>query len=293
MNKIFIYAAMVAVLMICACSDNPTAPKYQKEIAVFGFLWAEQPLSRERAIAITWTQPITDFFDANQAAVDNAQVTITDQKSGRVYELGNDADRPGFYYNDSLFVEHETTYALAIRTAACKVTAETTTPGKITLDTPLSRTTVNQVTPENLGYEKPIVVDCPSPDQVILVDLTCQEAYQNAEYINDFGPNKYPEDQEEYDGGQNRPPRHIQITVKYADLAADEFAGQHVVYWYGAMLTFYGAHTLQILAIDANYHNYLYKENPVLNGGVRGGIGVFGSVSGEAFRLEVVKSAAE
>jgi len=32
------------------------------------------------------------------------------------------------------------------------------------------------------------------------------------------------------------------------------------------------------LAIDENYHNFLHKEHPELNGGVNGGIGVFGSV---------------
>ena len=39
--------------------------------------------------------------------------------------------------------------------------------------------------------------------------------------------------------------------------------------------------------IDDNFHNYLYKEHAELNGGIEGGIGVFGSVCGFKYDLLV------
>jgi hypothetical protein len=289
MNKAIMVIAVAALLVICACSKNPTEPDYQKEIAVYGFLWTDQPLAKQHAVSITWTRPIASYYDPSEAAVKNAQITLTDNNSGRIYPLYQDEARPGFYYNDSLFIHPQTVYSLLVQAEGRTVMAETTTPGRITLATELSRTSVNTVTPKNLGYEKPVQVNGGSPNQMMLVDISCQETYENAEYINSFGPNKYPEDQEEYDGGRDGGPKRIQALLKYDDLISDEYAGQHTIYWYGSMLVFYGSHNMQILAIDGNYHSYLYKENPTLSSGVKGGIGVFGSVSGELFRLQVVK----
>lgn len=293
MNKglLFLWAALLAAL--CACGDNPAGPAYQKEIAVYGFLWTERPLSRERAIAVTWTRPIDAYFDETSAALHDAEVTLTDRTGGRTYTLASDADRPGFFYNDSLIVRPRTAYRLMIECEGRVVTAETVTPGPVFLETDLDREAFNIVAPENLGYAKPVRITCDSPEQMILVDLTCQEDFPNAEYIRDLSPNKTPEDQEEYDGGRNGQPRHTQMTVKYADLVSAEFGGEHVIFWYGFMLNFYGRHTFQVLAIDDNYNRYLSLENPALSAGVTGGIGVLGSVSGEDYRLDVVKAVAE
>ncbi len=282
-----------ALAVFCACGDNPAGPAYEKEIAVYGFLWTGQPLSRERAVAVTWTRPIDVRFDETSAAAGGAEVTLTDGADGRTYALADDASRPGFFYNDSLIVRPRTAYRLTVRCEGRLVTAETVTPGPVLLETALDREAVNIVEPENLGYARPVRVACDSPDQMILVDLTCLEDFGNAEYIRGFRAGKTPEDREEYDGGRNGQPRHSQLAVKYADLVSEEFGGEHVVFWYGFMLNFYGRHTFQVLAIDDNFNRYLSLENPALSAGVTGGIGVLGSVSGEDYSLDVVKTVAE
>jgi hypothetical protein len=292
MKKRIVRAAVAMLMVISACSKNPAAPEYQKEVSVYGYLWVGQPLSKEHALSITWTRPIDQYYDSGEAAVKNAHITITERGSGRVYPLMADLARPGFFYNDSVLIKSRTRYTLQVQADGRLVTAETTTPDQIDVATALSRESVNTVLPKNLGYEKPVHIECPTPEQMMLVDISCQEAFQDAEYINTFGPHKYPDDQEEYDGGRNGQPKRIQVLVKYSDLVTDEYPDQHVIYWYASMLVFYGRHNMQIMAIDENYHGYLYKENPSLNGGVRGGIGVFGSVSGELFKLQVVKSLA-
>ena len=284
----FVLIGITVLSVVYSCNENPAKPDYQKEICVFGYLWGNERLTDDHAIMITFSQPITDYYDLTDAAVTGAVVTITDPDSV-VYVL-NDTWRPGFYFNDSLLIKPKTTYSIRVEINGEIVTASTTVPPLLTINTELRKDSINYVARENLGYEKPIYLDCELEDQIILVDMFCNEDYENAEYIKPFNDeHKFPDNQEEYDGGNNGEPRHIQAIVPYKDLVSDEFPGQYVVYWYHSMIVFYGSNTMQALAIDDNYHNFLYTEHPEFNGGINGGIGVFGSVCGENFELMVLK----
>ncbi len=283
--------AFVGLLLImAACSKNPVAPDFQKEITVFGYLWGDRYLSADRAIMIAWTGPIAEYYDLQKAGVQDARVTITDMESGQIYMLHNTLARPAFYYQDSLLVQPQHRYRLVVQAPDRTLSAETTTPAMPALTTSLSATTVNQVQTTDISYEKPIYLECENKDQIILVSMFCNESFSDAEYIKPFTDNNTrPRNQEEYDGGRNAEPRHIQAFMRYRDLVAPLYAGRHAIYWYGAMLVFYGSNTLQVLAIDDNYHHYLYMEHAELNGGVVGGIGLFGSVCGEEYLLHVNK----
>lgn len=292
-NTIILVLLGILLIAGAGCEKNPAKPGYQKEVSVFGFLWGNEALTAEHAIMISYTQPIYDYYDLNDAAIKNAVVTITDASSGELFQLTEDSERPGFYYNDSLIVAPKTTYLLRIHVDGSVVSAHTTVPPELKMTTELSTETVNNVYRTNLGYDKPVRLESENPDQIILVDMFCNESYENAEYIYPFiEDQKYPEDQDEYDQGMNAEPRHIQALVPYKDLVSDRFPG-HVVYWYSSMIVFYGSNTMQILAIDDNYHNYFHKEHPELNGGIDGGIGVFGSVCGQKFDLYVMKDSGE
>ncbi|MFZ5517748.1 MAG: hypothetical protein ACOY90_13970 [Candidatus Zhuqueibacterota bacterium] len=272
-----------------SCEKNPAKPGYQKEVSVFGFLWGNTALTPEHAILITHSQPIDDYYDVNEAAISNTLVTVTDENSGRTYFLKEVAGKPGFYYNDSLFVTPKTTYLLRVFLDDREVTAYTTVPPELKMTTALKIDEVNYVYRDNLGFEKPVTLETENANQIIKVEMFCNETYDKAEYIYPFtNDHKFPEDQDEYDQGANAEPRHIQTLVNYRDLISSQFPG-HVVYWYSSMIVFYGSNTMQILAIDDNYHNYFHMEHPELNGGINGGIGVFGSVCGQKFDLFVMK----
>ncbi len=135
----------------------------------------------------------------------------------------------------------------------------------------------------------PVFLDGENPDQIVMVDMYCNESWQNAEYINAFFGEDKPADRQSYDGGADREPRHIRGLARMRELASDNFPGRLVIDWYSSMIVFYGSNTMQILAIDDNYHNFIYREHPELSGGIEGGIGVFGSVCGETYRLQVLK----
>ncbi|MBD3335029.1 MAG: hypothetical protein GF355_05895 [Candidatus Eisenbacteria bacterium] len=57
--------------------------------------------------------------------------------------------------------------------------------------------------------------------------------------------------------------------------------------FYSAMMVFYGRYEVQLLAIDDNAYNYLYREHPEESGGIVGGLGVFGSAYRERSQVKV------
>jgi hypothetical protein len=292
MKRIFSAVPIAAILLlwIAGCEKNLAGPEYQKEVTVFGYLWGGERLTADHAVWIGYTKPVTAYYEADQAALRNGDVTVRERDTGAVYRLRDQSDRPGFYFNDSLLVRPKAAYQLSIAVGEKTVTALTTVPPELGITTALRTDTVNVVRPDNLSREKPIFLQCENPEQVVWVDVNCNEPYQDAEYIHPFHESmKHPQSQEEYDGGSNGEPKHIIAFARYREFASPEYPGQIVIFWYSSMLVFYGSYTMQVAAIDDNYHRFLYTEHPELEGGINGGIGVFGSMCGKTFRLQVVK----
>ena len=286
----FLLLILTSAAIINSCTKNPAAPQYQKEVVVFGYLWGKQRLTAERAILITYTQPVLEYYDLQNAGIHGASVTINDAGTGRTYLLNDSSDRPGFYYNDSLLIQPQNTYQLRVEVDGQVVTASTTVPPDLKMTTVLNRDSINYVYQKDLSRDKPIYLECESLEQIVLVDMYCNEHYKDAEYISPFHSNhKYPSDQNEYDQGKNGEPRHIQGMGKLKDFASAEYPNHYAVFWYSSMIVFYGSHTMKVMAIDDNYHKFIYKEHPEIESGVQGGLGVFGSVCGETFRLQVLK----
>lgn len=287
-QKILIFELCIVILI--GCGKNPATPEYQKEIAIFGFLWGNKPLSSEYAIMISYTQPIDEYYDLNTATIRNANVTIEDISSGEKYVL-KESDRAGFYFNDSLIIRPQTSYQLLVEVDNKLVTATTTVPPMLYIETELSTHRIDSVYQELLSIAKPIFLNCDSEEQLIVVDVYCNESWQNAEYINPFWGQEKPKEASEYGGEDgNSEPRHIMAVAKFKELVSDNFPGRYVIDWYAAMIGFYGSYTLQVMAIDENYYNFINNnEYPELRGGINGGVGVFGSVYGETYGLFILK----
>lgn len=288
LNKYIVVALLV--LTFVSCSKNSMTPDYEKEVAVFGFLWGNKPMTAERAIMISYTQPIEDVYVLEQAVIKNANVTIREISTGNLFVL-KDFDKPGFYFNDSLLPKPQTEYLLKIEVDNKVVTALTAVPPILNLQTDLKKDKIDSVFHEGLSTEKPIFIDCEDGEQILIVDVYCNETWENAEYINPFWGQKKPNDAGEY-GGQdgNSEPRHIVASAKFKDLFSLNFPGQYVIDWYVSMIGFFGSYTMQIMAIDGNYYNFINKnEYPELQSGVQGGIGVFGSMCGETYQLYILK----
>lgn len=281
---------LVLVLIVTGCDKDPAGPEYQQEVSVFGFLWGNEYLTEDHAIMIAWSQPVTEYYDLNQAVIRGAEVTLTDVNAGTSYPLTEAPEKPGFYFNEQVFIHPKTSYRLQISVDDRVVTATTTVPPTLEIETELDSVNVNQVYKTNLSKNLPIFIDCESPEQVILVDMYCNESWEDAEYVTEFFGRSEPEDAEEYEGGQNGEPRHIMGFGKYETFTSNDFPNQYVVDWYSSMIVFYGSYTLQVMAIDKNYQTYITtQEYRELESGIEGGIGVLGSMTGKTFRLEVLK----
>lgn len=291
MNNIYkLFTIGLGILILVSCGKNPAAPEYQQEIAIFGFLWGNKPLNSEHAIMISYTQPIDAYYDLNNAAIQNANVTIEEISTGEKFVL-KESNRAGFYFNDSLIIKPQGSYQLQVAVDNKVVTGTTIVPPMLYIETELSTDKVDSVYQNLLSVEKPIFLSCESNEQIVVVDVYCNESWQNAEYINPFWGQEKPTDASEY-GGQdgNSEPRHITAVAKFKELISDNFWGRYVIDWYAAMIGFYGSYTLQVMAIDDNYYNFInHNEYPELRGGIDGGVGVFGSVCGETYRLFILK----
>lgn len=287
--KMWFLFTVIGMLLFMGCAKNPEAPVYEKQITVFGYLWGNRPLNADHPILIAHTRPIDEYYELEKAAIPNAEVTITETSSGTQFTLADTPQKPGFYFNDSLIIQPKHTYRLEVNVAGEIVSAATTVPPMLHLTTGLNADSVNRVYPKNISKTYPIFMESESPDQIVLVDMYCNETFENAEYINPFFGQERPGNREEYDGGVDGEPRHIMGMGRLREMTSDDFPGSYVVDWYSSMIVFYGSNTMQVLAIDDNYHNYLYREHPERSGGVEGGIGVFGSLCGEDYELMVLK----
>jgi hypothetical protein len=287
---LFVMVVLAGLILFVGCDRIPSKPEFDSKISIYGFLHGNQPLSEKYAILITTTQPPEAYYDINAAAVRGAEITLTDMTNGISYPLTATSEKPAFFYNPAIMIQPNTTYRLSVTLGDETIEATTTVPFELVLETKLDPDSVNDAYHENLGYDKPIYIECDNEEQLVLVNMYCNEMYQNARYIYPFQKDlETPSSQEDYDGGVNGAPRHIMAMVPYKYLIAPNFENRHTIFWYASMIVFYGSNTLGVLSIDENYHHYLTGEHPVLSGGVENGIGVFGSVCGEDYELNILE----
>mgnify|MGYP001571870253 CR=1 FL=1 len=130
-------------------------------------------------------------------------------------------------------------------------------------------------------------MECAEPEQIFVCDVFCLEDWRDARYINPFGPHDRPSDPDEY-GGANGEPRHIFAFFRIRDVVRNE-QGYYRIDFCNAMMVFFGRYDVNILSVDRNTYNWLYRDHPEENGGVSGGIGVFGSACRRNWNVQVAE----
>jgi len=274
-----------AILFLGAgCSGDTTGPAPEEKVALFGYLYVGEAITEENALYLTRTRPVDAVYDPMEAGVRGALVTL--RKEGATAEDTLGMVLPGYYAHGGVVIEARTTYHLrVVLEDGGELTASTTTPDSIAF---LREPAVlpDSMAQSRIAFDHPIVIDGADPEQILLVDVYCLEDYRSARYIHPFGPEDYPQDYKEY-GGDDGPPRHIfaYLRLKNLERAPDGY----LISWYGDMMAFYGSYDVGVYAIDENYYNYLYRDHPELNGGVSGGIGVFGSACRGEYRVRAVE----
>lgn len=275
---------LVAVLL-SACGTGSTRPTFVEEIALFGYLYVGETVSGSAAIRLDRTLPVDRYYDAGQAAILNAFVTLRADSAVLADTLHMVA--PGVYANPALIIRARTTYHLEAHIEGKTLRASTTTPWAF--ETPREPRVMSEgvMSQSAIADSFPVVVACPDPEQVFLVDVYCLEEWQNARFIHRIGGGQdTPQSYDEY-GGANDEPRHIAAYFRLKDIRQSDEG--YRVSFYGDMMWFYGQYEIGVFSIDENYYNYLYRDHPELNGGVSGGIGVFGSAFRKQYSVKVVE----
>jgi hypothetical protein len=264
--------AACGLLAWVGCGGDTAGPPTADEVAVFAFLYVGEPVSAANAVRVSRVQPVDATYDPVQAAVENAVVTLT-AEGGAAETL--EAAAPGAYADSTVVIAPRTTYHLRVEIPGERVlTATTTTPPAVRIDGGPPQLP-DSVRHEVLQDEYPVYVTCDDPEQILLSDVYCLEDWRTARFIYPIGPDDTPQSYDEY-GGDDDEPRHIFAYFRAGDVVQDD-GGRYLVDFYGAMMAFYGRYTVHVSAIDRNTYDSLYKDHPEENGGIVGGIGVFGS----------------
>jgi hypothetical protein len=283
-------AALLVAILLSACDSGSTKPKFEEEIVLFGYLYVGGTVSDTTAIRLERTRPVDQYYDVGRAAIRDAVVTLradsTAPNSPAIMYTLRMAE-PGVYTTTGMVIREKTTYHLKAIIGGTTVTATTTTP--FAFATPREPRTLSTgvMTQSAIADSFPIVVACPDPEQIVLLDVYCLEDWQNAHFIHRFGDQDTPQNYDEY-GGDNGEPRHISSSpFRLRDIHASDEG--YVISFYGDMMWFYGRYQIGVFSIDENYYNYLYRDHPERNGGVNGGIGVFGSACRKRYDVKVVE----
>jgi hypothetical protein len=278
-------AVLLFAVILSACDRGSTRPKFDSEIVLFGYLYVGETVSGTAAIRLDRTLPVDQYYDAGRAAILNAFVTLRADSAAVADTLRMAA--PGVYADPGVIIRERTTYHLKATIDGRTVTATTTTPPAF--ETPREPRTMSAgvMTQSAIADSFPIVVACSDSEQVFLVDVYCIEDWQNARFIHRIGGSQdTPQSYDEY-GGANGEPRHISAYFRLMNLPQSDQG--YLVSFYGDMMWFYGQYEVGVFSLDENYYNYLYRDHPERNGGVSGGIGVFGSACRKEYRVQVVE----
>ncbi len=126
-KKYYIIAAILFTGLYLSSCESTTEPDYIKDTFVEGYLIVGEPIE---GIMVYHTQPLSTKYNRNNAAIKNANVSIT--VDGIVYNLEyKDGINPGYAYSDStVLVQPNKNYYLNITLDNGKtLSGHTLTPG--------------------------------------------------------------------------------------------------------------------------------------------------------------------
>jgi len=303
--KKYIYIILVG-LLLTSCLDFTSPDRYTKKLYYLtGLLNQGSTITLENPVLLGKTIPaegatLEDLFimDADVKVYEyNRENQLTnsvqldfsydpdpeDEKWGYVDLEGLMVIQSGFRYEIIAINEQDT------------ISASTVVPETISV---LPDPTGYTDDPEDEPYPEMVYdyVDRDHPIQIQTVDnevfplyaeFYCLEEWYEAEWVRPFNSD-YPEDEEEYENPSNGSPR--KIVSFYPFQPVNNLVNYQ---FYQSAFVFYGRYEVIINAIDDNYYHYLYKPEGYNHGGINGGIGYFGSVSGKKMYTNIVEEESE
>ncbi|MCF7918330.1 MAG: DUF4249 domain-containing protein [Candidatus Cloacimonetes bacterium] len=314
MKKIIILTAIILLLSGCEL----TAPqRYEKEsLVVSGYLIAGKTVSIQHPIFVGRTIS-ADGGTMDDILITNAEVKLMKLDINHVAQdtfalsFAIDIDNLLFgYQSEEVTIEPATTYRIEVHAILDSqdvfAWAETTVPETVEINIDYN----GLATPE-YGFADEFSPDLPAipydnvnndfpiyfalnSDAILYTSYNfyCLEEFSTSlEYTIPFMNFTHleEEDEEAYYSVMSNNLREVNMSWRYEPGQDDEGNWYRLDDFYAIGFSYYGQYRLTIYIVDQNYYTYHYHSESYLHGGIHGGIGYFGSVTGEDYFTRITR----
>lgn len=313
MNKIILI--LILIIIIASCEFTAPERYTENKLVIAGFLKAGENLTIDNAIFVGKTVSVQGD-QIEDILLDDANVSLINTTTQDTFMLSFEIDLDQYdnlifgYCNNSVIIQPSVKYRIEVtaRIDSQQVFAwaETEVPEIVDIEldhygNSASGYGFSDVFPEiypQVPYNKvdndfPIYLSLNDNDILYLsYQFYCMEEFStNLEYTEPFADFTHldPEDEDNYNSIMSNNIRESEMLWRYQP-HLDEYGNWYLeddAYKEG--FRFYGRWKLTIYSTDINFYTYNYHSENYLHGGIKGGIGYFGSVAGEDFYTKITK----
>jgi len=320
-NLLIITILVLALLALSSCSDFTSPKRFDGDVySISGLLLAESSVNLQKPIYVLRSTSVNDF-SAESLFVTDAIVTIHEyagdqiQKSfvlEPVLDLDLEAaiPMPKIKYIDPQdnIILADTKYRIEVVVPGYDKTiwAETTVPKPATI-TPdyfshnsdqygysTDPNTTLKIKHSEIDTHYPLALNMGeySGPQYFFSQFFCLEEFStDLEFTTPVIGFENPDENMRdgyYQAGESI--RRIHILGRYTSMPQSDAEDNYLmVRDYKQAFVFYGKYRVTAYVVDNNYYRYSFMPEGYLHGGVRNGLGYFGSASGGVLYTEIVK----
>lgn len=313
MNRIIIL--ITALILLASCEFTAPDRYEENKLVIAGYLKSGEPVTLDNAIFVGKTISVEgESFE--EILITDAEVNLIDVAEADTFMMGfgidinEDGSMIFGYYNQFIEIEPQKTYRIEVSAVVDSqevfAWAETTTPKALNINMDYYENSqenygfseelipnLPQVPYEDVDKEFPIYLNMDSGDVVYTnYKFYCLEEFStDLEWTEPFADFTHldEENEDEYNSVMGNNLREASMSWRYQPQQDENGNWFLMDDYYKGGFRFYGAWRLNVYVVDVNYYTYIYHSENYLHGGIHGGIGYFGSVSGEDFYIDIIK----
>lgn len=311
----------IAIIIFClitlaACSDYHSGPRFEGDVfSVAGLLISGHSIDLEHPLYITKSSNISEFDPLNLFVTD-AEVRIIDLETRKSWNLEcrTDLSQMRVKWIDPqgniILPEHSYRLELQIPGHPELISAETTVPPAAALNPDyyqhgspgacpsLNEADMGEVAFNAADYRFPIALDTFGKAGTFnfLAEIYCLEEFSTSlEFTTPVMGISHASPEMEsgyYASGESM--RRIMILSRFASSLSELYPSNYLLLRdYRQGYIFFGRYRVSAFITDQNYYRYKYMPEGYLHGGIKNGLGYFGSASGGTMYVKIVKGDGE
>jgi len=311
----YILLMLISLSALVSCSDLTSPARFEGDVySIVGMIVAGKPIDRDNPIFVTRSASL-DNFDPMQLFVDDAAVQIKDVNDPAVdYTLTLDMNIT--FYRDQNETQHIIqaghTYRIEVTVPGYNktISAETTVPHAATLvpdyyqwdvegeGFTLDKDNITDIEYETINQRYPLALETGNyaGGHNLYAEVYCLEDFStDLEFTNPvFGQTNADETMESNYNSSGETVRRILIVGRFTSLPHNGEEGNVLVNYllvkdYKSAFVFFGKYRVKVYSVDDNFYRYTYMPDGYFHGGVKNGLGYFGSATGGVMYGRIVK----